>query len=176
MRVMLMACFLGLAAVVAAQIDRLPAEHRPDLSAMGFIDQDGKKCTVADFRGKIVVIDFWTVWCPACRLALPGLAALQRDPAAGAVVEVIPCNLDEDRWPIEVKRFVSMNQSALAGFRYYRCRSGKQGVKANLGQEVKSYPTTLVIDREGRLAVRWSGYAEGLLVREINGLLDQERR
>ena len=63
---------------------------------------------------------------------------------------------------------------ALAGFRYYRCRSGKQGVKANLGKEVKQYPTTLVIDREGKLAVRWAGYGEGLLVREVNDLIGRE--
>ena len=154
---------------------RLPIGSRPDLSAMAFTDQTGKKCRIGDLKGKVVIVEFWTMWCGPCRQALPEVAAIQRDPAARALVEVVPCNLDTDLWPIQVRAFIAANEQALPDFRYFRAQSGKAGLGANLPESVSSYPTTLLVDREGKLAERWSGWGEGYLVQELNGLLAQER-
>jgi thiol-disulfide isomerase/thioredoxin len=164
---------LSFASLAAFQVVRLPVADRLDVSAIEFVDQSGKSSTIADLRGKIVVVSFWTIWCPVCRQALPELLALQRNPKAKDVLVVIPCNCDTDNWPAGVKRFISANSKALQDFRYYRSQSGKCSASAILPERVSSFPTTIIVDRQGRLAVRWSGHSEGLILAEVNRLIDE---
>lgn len=161
-------CALSL---TAGDIERFPVGQRADLSRLGFVDAKGKKCVVGDFKGKVVVVDFWAVWCGPCRRSLPELNALQQQGRQKGTLVVIPCNLDEDLWPRNVMQFLERNAQALPGFTCYRAQIGKAGIGTNLGQDIASFPTTLVIDRGGRLAARWSGYGEGVLVAEINRTL-----
>lgn len=169
----LLALVFCVSAAVAGETERFPVGQRLDLSRLGFVDQSGKPCLVGDFKGKLVVVDFWTVWCPPCRRSLPELNALQKQGAEKGSVVVIPCNLDDQYWPQGVAQFMSRNKGALPGFTWYRPQVGKHGVGTNLGGDISSYPTTLILDREGKLAVRWSGYGEGLLAHEINQLLKE---
>lgn len=150
---------------------RFPPDNRPDLSAAVFVGQDREICAVSDLTGKVVVIEFWTIWCKTCMYSLPELLALQKLPSGKGKVEVLPCNADTDFWPIGVKRWVAANKDALPGFRYFRPKGGKRNIAAYLPDAVTAYPTILVLDRHGRLATRWAGYAEGRLVAEINRIL-----
>ena len=161
-------CALSLS---AGDVERFPAPERRDLSAMGFVDLKGKPCTVAAFRGKVVVVDFWAVWCGPCRRSLPALNTLQRQAAEKGNLVVIPCNLDDEMWPDTVLRFLRQNAKALPDFICYRAQVGKAGVATNLGRDINAFPTTLVIDRNGRLAATWSGFNEALLLQEINRVL-----
>lgn len=154
---------------------RLPIGSRADCSAMAFTDQSGKRCKIGDFKGKVVIVEFCTMWCGPCRKALPELAALQRDPSVQALLEVVPCNLETDLWPTQVRTFIAATKTALPDFRYYRAQNGKAGLGASLAEPVSSYSTTLLVDREGKLAERCSGWGEGYLVEELNALLAEER-
>ncbi|MBI4911713.1 MAG: TlpA family protein disulfide reductase [Acidobacteria bacterium] len=173
MRTLFLPAILSCSLAVGGEVERFPRGKRPDMGMMGFVDNDRKKCLVADFKGKVVVVDFWTIWCPPCRKSLPELHFLQKQGQEKGSLVVIPCNLDDELWPQGVYQFMAKNRKALEGFRYFRPQTGRNGVSTNLGSEVRSYPTTLVLDREGRLAVRWSGYGEGMLVQEINALLQE---
>jgi len=169
----MLALLLSVSSVIAGDIEHFPIEKRIDLNKLGFVDQSGKKCQIEDFKGKIVVVDFWTTWCGPCRQSLPELRILQRQGADKGTLIVIPCNLDDEGWPHVVSQFMNKNKAALAGFTYYRPQGGKNGIGTNLGGDINSYPTTLIIDRTGKLATKWSGYGEGLLVYEINQLLKE---
>ena len=170
----LLILLLVVSSAFAGDTERYPVGKRPDVSQLGFVDQNGKKCLVGDFKGKLVVVDFWTIWCGPCRRSLPEIAYLQKQGAEKGTLVVIPCNLDTDFWPLGVAQFMNKNKHALQGFLYYRAMLGKNGIGTNLGGDIEAYPTTLVIDRTGRLATRWSGYGEGLLVYEINQLFKEQ--
>lgn len=169
----LLCALLGSLRLLAGEVEHYAAGKRADLTQLGFVDSNGRKCRIGDFKGKVVVVDFWVKWCGPCRQALPELAFLQKEGQEKGNLVVIPCNLDDEGWPQGVMQFVRQNQKALPGFVYHRPMVGRQGINANLGEDIKSYPTTLVIDREGRLATRWSGYGAGLLVQEINAVIGQ---
>jgi thiol-disulfide isomerase/thioredoxin len=170
----LLAIVLCISSAVAGETEHFPIEKRIDVSKLGFVDQNGKKCLIEDFKGKIVVVDFWTIWCGPCRKSLPELRALQKQGAEKGTLVVIPCNLDDEYWPQGVTQFMFKNKEALSGFTYFRSMVGKNGISMNLGEDIKAYPTTLIIDRTGKLATKWSGYGEGLLVYEINQLLKEK--
>lgn len=71
------------------------AEQAPDFEAPG---RDGATLRLADFRGRVVLLDFWASWCGACRNELPRLAALEKD-VEGLVVLAV--NVDTERERVE---------------------------------------------------------------------------
>ena len=57
---------------------------------------DGKNVELADYRGKVVYLDFWASWCPPCRVSLPQIESMQKELGAEDF-EVVAINLDEDK-------------------------------------------------------------------------------
>ena len=143
---------------------------RRDMSALGMTDGT-HAVTVGDFRGKVVVVDFWTTWCPPCRQSIPELQALQKAGNARGTLVVLPVNMDDDGWPAVI-HFIQLNRKALKDFKVYRPGIGEHG-PARVFQTITAFPTTLVIDKEGGLAFFWTGYGEGTLVQRINQVLHE---
>ena len=72
-------------------------EQAPGFSLETF---DGKKASLAQFKGKVVYLDFWASWCAPCRFSLPFMKTLQEQYGQDGLV-VIAVNLDTDRTKVE---------------------------------------------------------------------------
>ncbi len=139
------------------------ASKGTDVSRVAIQDVDGNRRTLAEFKGKVVLVDVWATWCPPCRKSLPEVAELQK--AGGDRYVVLPISVDRGGWG-DVKPFLVQNpQLGLMAF----VPDGGKALDA-FG-EIRGIPTTLIIDREGRLVQRWSGYSEGMAKRALDEAL-----
>jgi cytochrome c biogenesis protein CcmG/thiol:disulfide interchange protein DsbE len=102
---------------------------------------DGKQETLADFRGKVVVLNFWATWCPPCVEETPSLIQLQKRiaPMGGTILGV---SLDDDQ--NAYAEFVKTNH---LDFPTYRDPTKKSA----LDYGTIMYPETYIIDRDGRI-------------------------
>ena len=104
-------------------------------------DPHGQPVNLADFRGKIVFINFWTTWCLACVIEMPSMEKLHQQFKDKAFV-MLAINLQESASTvIEFFREYKLTFTALMD------TTGDVG--AGLG--IRAIPTTFILDKEGRL-------------------------
>ncbi len=132
------------AASVKADKDRKPA---PDFALK---DADGKVVHLTDYRGKVVLLDFWATWCGPCKIEIPWFMDMQRQNKDRGF-EVLGVAMDDEGWEA-VKPFVSklgVNYRVVIG----------NDMTAQLYGGVDALPTTFLIDRTGRIAAVHVGLA-----------------
>ena len=105
-------------------------------------DLDGKTVTSDDFKGKVVVLDFWATWCPPCKAEIPGYVAMQKKYGPEGLV-FVGISVDEDG-PEVVRSFVKAH-----GINYPIVMFNEDVV--NAFAPIEGYPTTFIIDREGNI-------------------------
>ncbi|ABA89195.1 apocytochrome c disulfide reductase ResA [Syntrophotalea carbinolica DSM 2380] len=111
-------------------------------------NQAGEVTTLRQYRGQVVVLAFWATWCPACREELPSLAGLHRR-MAGQGVMVLGINGGESA--ARVNDF--MNRANLDLPVLLDASGEVHGL-----YQVRQYPTTYIIDRQGKLVERHIGF------------------
>lgn len=130
-----------------------PAPEAAVSPAPGFTLKDtaGRTVSLADFKGKVVFIDFWATWCPPCRISLPAVERLYND-YRGKPVQVLGLSLDDD--PASVMRFLKKKEIP-----YPVLFAAESGTASEYG--VSGIPHFALVDSQGRLVNDWSGYAPG---------------
>ena len=135
-----------------ASFDFQPLDQPRELPDIGFVDGDGRATSLADFRGRVVLLNLWATWCVPCRREMPALERLQAK-LGGAEFIVLPLSIDRGGLP-PVKRFYE--ELGLVALGVFVDQSGtSMGKLATTG-----VPTTLLIDRDGREIGRLLGAAE----------------
>ena len=124
----------------------------------------GKTIRLADFRGKILVIDFWATWCVPCRAQHPLLEQLKARYRPDAGVAFVSINSDEDR--AAVKPFLA--QQKWSDDIYF-----EDGLA--LFYRVSSIPTTMVFNARGEMVSRLPGFAPESYIKTITTAIDQAR-
>lgn len=126
-------------------------------------DLTGNPVRLSDYKGKVVMLEFWASWCAPCRQSVPELKALHEEYKDRGFV-LIAISLDEN--PRKVREFVEEFEVD------YTVVIDDKDVNAAYG--VFSIPTTFLLDREGNVATKHLGFGRGLyeaLAEEIEELL-----
>ncbi|MEU9447107.1 TlpA disulfide reductase family protein [Streptomyces sp. NPDC048277] len=129
--------------VRVAAADRKAA---PDLSGS---DLDGRTVRLADYRGKVVVLNVWASWCGPCRAEAPELSSVQRELAAKGV-QVLGVDTDAERG----KGRAFQDEHKLA-YPSLHDPAGRQLLRLPRGYRAPALPYTLFIDRDGRIAAKY---------------------
>lgn len=132
---------------------RFAALERPrPLPEVRFVDGDGRALTLADFRGRVVLLNIWATWCVPCRREMPTLERLEKR-LGGPDFEVVVLSIDVDGIPVVKDFYRELGLEALGIY-------VDKTARARLALKVTGIPTTLLVDREGREIGRTIGPAE----------------
>lgn len=101
---------------------------------------DGKNVKLSDYKGKIVIIDFWATWCPPCRKGVPDLISLQNEYKDNLVV--IGISLDQQNTIKDLAPFIKQY-----GINY-PVVLGTEKVVQDYGN-IQAIPTSFVVDQKG---------------------------
>jgi thiol-disulfide isomerase/thioredoxin len=113
-------------------------------------DVHGKKVARSDFDGKIVVLDFWAVWCGPCQISLPFFQSLAEKYESEGV-EVVGVHVDDRRPPVEdLKQYLEARKVSYTNLISTR--------KVDNAYRIYAMPTTYILDRDGRIKNMYMGF------------------
>ncbi|HKB83731.1 MAG TPA: TlpA disulfide reductase family protein [Burkholderiales bacterium] len=110
------------------------------------IDAQGKSHSLAGYRGKWVIVNFWATWCPPCLEEIPDLVAIKESRKDLEVIGIA----------MEFQDASQVMQFAEGMFVNYPIVLGDRKISESIGQ-VDGLPTTFIYDPQGRLAQRHVG-------------------
>ena len=117
--------------------------------APDFTVQDaGRRISLRDFRGKIVVLNFWATWCPPCVDEMPSLVALQSKPEVKGRVQVFAVSLDQDE---------SAYKKFLADYHINILTIRDASQESTRHYATTGFPETFIIDANGVLRRKFIG-------------------
>ncbi len=111
-------------------------------------DADGRTVRLSDYRGKVVLLNFWATWCGPCKIEIPWFIEFEQTHKDKGFA-VVGVSMDEEGWDV-VRPFVAAMRVN------YRTVIGTDMVAQQYGG-VDALPTTFVIDREGKIAATHVG-------------------
>ena len=141
---------------LAKEVDELFAQNEPFDFDFELTDTDGKPIALADFAGKVLIVDVWGTWCPPCRMEVPHFVALQKT-FADAGLAIVGLNRENAPSPEQAVKLVQdfrkdngMN---------YRCALVAEDTLSQV-PEFRGFPTTMFFDRNGEVRAKVVGYQD----------------
>jgi thiol-disulfide isomerase/thioredoxin len=158
-------CSSGPTVVRAAVKSEKDRKAAPDFALK---DANGQTVKLSDYKGKVILLDFWATWCGPCKIEIPWFIEFEQT-YKDKGFSVIGVSMDEEGWPV-VKPYIQERKVN------YRILLGTEQVGQLYGG-VDSLPTTYLIDRSGKIAAVHIGLETGKdgFQNEINRLLEAPR-
>ena len=143
------------------------AESGPVAPNFSLSSIEGDRISLKDFRGSIVLIDFWATWCPPCRMSIPELVRLQREYEDEGLV-ILGVSLDDpaqatDPYLRAFKEKYKINYRIL--------RANKQIILDYFGLEAPAIPTMFLVDKSGKVVAKIVGFQPTALRNSIEKLI-----
>jgi peroxiredoxin len=131
--------------------DRMtPVTQRKAAPDFSLIDAEGKTVTLSALKGKVVLLDFWATWCGGCKLEIPWYMEFDRKYREKGLA-VIGVSMDDEGMKI-VKPFLAQRHID------YPVVIGDEAMGKRFGLD--QMPLTLLIDKQGRIAISHSGVVD----------------
>jgi len=130
-----------------------PGTTAPDFTANG---PDGKPVKLSDFRGKFVIIDFWSTWCGPCKVTMPHMEKLHKKFGSQGLVVLGVCVWDTQQ------KFNSWQKSPEVKTSYLKVFDPAGGASDNIAKKlysVSGIPTFYLVDQAGKIL--YSGVGSG---------------
>jgi len=127
-------------------------------------DTNGKEQALGQWKGKVLVVNFWATWCVPCREEMPEFVKLQRE-LGDRGLQFVGIAIDD---PAKVRQFAAelgLNYPALIG------GYGAVELSKSLGNGVGALPYTLIVDRSGSISRKQLGPIKTADLRDIVGQL-----
>jgi peroxiredoxin len=145
---------------------RLACQRHP-IFGLTLPDSNGQAQALEQWRGKILVVNYWATWCPPCREEMPGFSRLQAKFAAKGV-QFVGISIDTAVKVTEFQKETPVNYPLLIG------DAGAIDSSVALGNSRQALPFTAVIDRQGRVsAVKLGRFTEADLEPELIELVSR---
>jgi peroxiredoxin len=126
-----------------------PLDAKPANLDFTLKDMNEKEVSLASYKGKVILLDFWATWCGPCKVEIPGFVEMQNTYGPKGF-QVIGISIDDKA--DQLKPFAAefkMNYPVLQGL-------GRDDVTDSLGP-ILGLPTTLVISRDGKICAAHAG-------------------
>ncbi|MEO8855310.1 MAG: TlpA family protein disulfide reductase [Ginsengibacter sp.] len=131
--------------------------------SFSFTDTTGKTLSTADLKGKVVFINFWASWCPPCRAEMSSLNQLYLELRGNKKFFFLFINEDED--PSKAKKYMGKDNLSIP----FYSQAGDISPEIFNG----TLPTTVILDKEGKMVLNHRGMAKyntDEFIRELNAL------
>lgn len=136
--------FLSCSSASNAQAESIrDKKDRKNAPQFALKDADGKLVKLADYKGKVVLLNFWATWCGPCKIEIPWFVEFEQKYKDKGFA-VLGVAMDEEGWEV-VKPYLGEKKVN------YRVVVGDDPT-AQLYGGVDSLPTTFLIDKEGKIA------------------------
>jgi thiol-disulfide isomerase/thioredoxin len=129
------------------------SDHAAPAPSAPFKDAEGRAHTLAEFKGRVTIVNFWANWCPPCKAEIPSLAKLATA-EAGHPVAIVPISVGKDEDETAGRAFIARNPPLA----FYT--EPTYALAFAFKPPVGDMPTTVIFDRRGVERARLPGGAD----------------
>lgn len=155
----------SLALTTNAPADLTPTDSRKPLPEVALTDDHGTHVNLSEYKGRVVLLDYWATWCEGCKEEIPWFMEFQ-DRYKKTGLSVVGASLDDDGWK-SVKPYLHEHKIN------YRIVIGTFESAKQFGVD-KGMPVSVLIDRDGKVADVHPGMVDKVAFEhEIQSLLKE---